>query len=571
MMKDISTASVKSLFRLDIRSRFGVTHKRGIRYRVVQYGNYAFFALVYAILVAAIYFLSETFAAQLGFEFLVLATTLTMCVATVVATGNVIKNLYLNGDNEMLLRFPVSGKEIYIAKSIYCILHNLIVCVLIMLPFYIMFGIVEEQGAGYYFAAIGVILLASFLPYFLANIIAVPAMLLMNLLKDKFLIVLILTVGAIVAAFILYMEALSSILNKIGESSNSDIFSPEMMESYRNFAANAYPFNFYAELLYGKRGAGLTPGDMGLRFLYILLITAAAGAIAYFTSTKAYYKIILYGIQGDKASMQKKNAKNTVRSTFGTLLNKEFFLIFRSFNYSFQYLAMAIAAPVMVYYCGALAMTLGTRNIGAQIVPGLTLMVIIIFVTIIVSFASTTVSREGNSFYHTKTMPVSYTFQIGVKFFLYWLVATASIILCCLVVGLAFGPVGMGERALLTSLDTGCIFAISEMFVVTLTSLSVWADIKSPTFNVAGDGELVAPNKNVALSMFVGIIIAVLFGLFIMLLTFLPIGIGSFELGGFEGRGNLYAVLAVISLIIMGSSLAALFARLEKAYMKIIP
>ena len=38
------------------------------------------------------------------FEFLVLAMTFTVCVTTLVSTGNVIKNLYMNGDNELLLR-----------------------------------------------------------------------------------------------------------------------------------------------------------------------------------------------------------------------------------------------------------------------------------------------------------------------------------------------------------------------------------------------------------------------------------------------------------------------------------
>ena len=170
----------------------------------------------------------------------------------------------------------------------------------------------------------------------------------------------------------------------------------------------------YAGILCGANTDGLTGGDLGLAFLWLFLINSALGVGAFFVTTKCYYGTILKGIESEKESIVKLNKKNKVRSVFGTLLNREFFLIFRSFNYSFQYLAMACAAPVMVYYCNALASAMGTKSVGTTIVPGLTLLVIIIFVTIIVSFASTSISREGNVFYHTKIIPVSFTISSGI-------------------------------------------------------------------------------------------------------------------------------------------------------------
>lgn len=50
---------------------------------------------------------------------------------------------------------------------------------------------------------------------------------------------------------------------------------------------------------------------------------------------------------------------------------------------------MAAAAPVMVYYCNALAGSVGSNSVGNNILPGISLMVITIFVTVIVSFSST--------------------------------------------------------------------------------------------------------------------------------------------------------------------------------------
>lgn len=570
MKGEFSLQSVRTLFRLDLLSRFGSTHKRGVKYRIMQYSNYLFFAFIYALLLTGMYYLTRLFVtgSPLRLEFLTLVATITLALATAISTGTVIKNLYQNGDNELLLRFPVSGKEILVAKTIYCYLHNLIVCVLMMLPFYVMFGAVTNARVGDYFAYIAVTLLSTFLPFFIANIIAVPVMKLMNVVKNQFLLVLILAILVVCGVFVFYLICLSNVLNYMRNSGQS-IFGDGMIYHFRRFANGAYPFKWYAELINGRLYGGLSAGQLALRFLYIFLINAALGVGAYFVTTKEYYKTILYGIETEKASFHKV-VKDKQRKVPVALFRREFYLILRSFNYSFQYFAMACAAPLMVLFCNRLAATMGTESLGAKIMPGLMLMVVIIFVTIVVSFASTSISREGNCFYHTKIIPVSYTSQVLVKFVLYAIVATVSVALCCLVSGVYYTSDAGGH--VLSALDVGCIFCISEILVISLTSLYMLIDIKSPTFNVSGDGELVSANKNIALAMIVGIVVAVIYGLFAMLFSFIPLKIGEWQISSIGGdMGNIYLILTLVSLALLGASLSALFVNLNKNYQKIVP
>ena len=196
-------------------------------------------------------------------------------------------------------------------------------------------------------------------------------------------------------------------------------------------------------------------------------------------------------------------------------------------------------------------------------------MVIVIFITIIVSFASTCISREGSSFYHTKVIPVSYTNQILVKFILYSLTGTISVALCCALSG-GYYTSDAGKH-LLTPLDSGAIFGIAEMLVISLTCLSMIADIKSPTFNVSGDGELVSANKNVALAMIVGIVVAIAYGLFAMLFSFLPLTIGNVTIIQRGDMSRIYLILSIVSIVLLAGSLAGLFVNLNKRYQKIIP
>lgn len=568
MNDKISWLSVRSLVRLEMRARFGSKVDTTPKDKAGKALGIIFTLAIYAILVTGIYFLAEMFVrrSHMPFEFLVVAMTFAVCVTTLVSIGNVVKNLYLSGDNELLLRFPVSGKEILLAKSIYCFIHNVVINLLVMLPVCIIYGVVASAPVGYYFVALAVILVAIPLPYAIANLLAIPVMMVMNLVKNQFLLVLILLIAAICGVFILYMTALSGVLEYMRDE-GENMFSPAVMDIFRNFANSAYPFRWYAMML-GGWFAGYSSQEAGLSFLFIFLITAALGVGAYFVTTRTYYNIILNGIETEKVSFQKK-IPNIKRSVFGTLLHREFFLILRSFNYSFQYLAMAVAAPVMVYYCNDLAATMGQNTVGAAIVPGLTMLVIIIFSAIIVSFASTSISREGNAFYHTKIVPVSYTTQILAKLFLYGAVGTASVVLSTIVVAAAFGTEQAGY--LLSSLDIGCIFIISEMITMALTCLAIAADVKSPTFNVVGDGEMVSANKNMVLSLLVGIVVAALFGVFAMVFSFLPLQVGELVIVPLGEMNNIYAILGALSAVILAGSVAALFANLERRYQKIAP
>lgn len=563
----ISWQSVRTLFRLDVRSRKDVAHELKKKDKAMKVMNFIFGVVLYAMLVVGIYFFTNMFVkkANLGLEyFLSVANLLTIGVSTVVAISTVVKNLYMNGDNELLLRFPVSGTEILIAKSIYCALHNFLVTVLFTLPFHMIAGAIAGAKVGYYFGSIFMIIFQSFLPFFIANMVAIPAMKVVNIIKNKFLLVLIMVIIAICGCFVLYMSALSSVLGYLADNRVNFFADPTIKAAIENFARHSYPINFYADVLTGGHLSGQHPA---LCFLYLLLINGAFGVGAFFVTSKCYYGTILRGIESEKESLVKVHKKTRVRSAFGALLHREFFLIFRSFNYSFQYLAMACAAPVMVYYCNALASAMGTKSVGTTIVPGLTLLVIIIFVTIIVSFASTSISREGNVFYHTKIIPVSYTTQILAKLFLYGIVGTGSVVLCCVTVASAFATESAGY--LLTSLDVGMIFLICELVVLAETCLSIWADIKSPTFNVSGDGEIVSANKNVAVALFVGIFTAILYGVFAMVFSFqgLTLGKVTFDMSPAE----VYGILVGISAAILIASACMLFVNLEKRYQKIAP
>ena len=102
-----------------------------------------------------------------------------------------------------------------------------------------------------------------------------------------------------------------------------------------------------------------------------------------------------------------------------------------------------------------------------------------------------------------------------------------------------------------------------------LTCLSVWADVKSPTFNVAGDGEMVKANKNLAIALGVGIVVAVGFGVFAIIFNYIKWAVGNSYL--IDSINDVYIALTIASVVILGASASVLFVNLNKRYMKIVP
>lgn len=548
--------TIRALLKIDMKSRFGYGTRIGAGNVGKWIFNFIMSGLMYAIIVFLILLFTQMFVARPGLRdsYIVIVSMASIILQFFICTATLIKALYYSGDNEILLRFPVNGTQIFIAKSIFVFISNFLITMGILLPFYICYGVILQKAGAlgrppeiFYPVAILTTFLSSFLPFFLANIVAIPVMKLINIIKNKYGIVLCVTILVVVGIFVAYMQLLKSLVGFYIEKDMA-LFSPEVMGRIGKFAANAFPFNLYANMLLGHHPY--------INLIYVLLLTTGVGLIAMLIVKKWYFSTILDGIENQRASFTKRTSDKPI-PPFLSYMRRDFYGILRSFNYSFQYLVMAAAAPVMVYYCNALAGSVGSNSVGNNILPGISLMVITIFVTVIVSFSSTAISREGGCFYHTKIIPLPYWKQVLAKFLLYSGVATLSIILCCIAVS--------GAK-FVSPVDAVMIFFIAEFSNIALTSLCMWFDTKSPTFNFMGDGELVSANKNVAIALALGLVFAVLYGLFTMIGGFLPTFAG---IPIKHGAKSIMGLLLIVSGVAAALGIVLLFVKLNKRYNKL--
>ena len=530
----------KTLFRLELKARFGNRGTGNPFFAAIKIIIFLALALlVYAAYIFGVKQLVDMFHLyEMSTEFLVLFIAISQLILVLFGISSVIKNLFRSGDNELLMRFPVSAGAVFASKISIFVLYQVVFTVIMELPVFIMFGVATGQTWSYYALLPVVLIFSIVLPLSISNLLAIPVMQISARTKNMFTLSLLVSVIMVAVGFAIYMNIMQGVVDYMKEEAMS-FFSKETMVIVSEAAKYIYPSNWFAYMLIGE-------WRVGASLLSLLVVCLFAGG-AILLNKKLYLSTILRDIEGSGATFTLVT-KNRVRSPAWTIFCREYLEIFRSSNYSFQYLCMAVAAPVMVYYCNRLAASMGENTIGSVIVPALALMVMLIFCAIILSFAASSVSREGDNFYLTKIAPVSYRMQVLIKLALYLSVSTISILVTAIMIWVT-GQVKV-EFAFSAA---GIAFLVS----VAVTCFAVRLDTTRPQFAVGGDGELSVGNLSTFVTLFIGFAISVLYGLFGMVGVFL------------WGMTMAFCILAGVSFLLAVGAALWLLIGLDKRYERI--
>ena len=526
-------SNLKALLRLELKARFsgkGASKKS----LALKYGlTVVFGGIIYAGYCYLLYSLIGMFHAyDYDYSALQLFTLTAFSVLVGFGTSSVIKNLFHSGDDELLLRFPVNSLSIFTCKTIVLTITQAIGSFLLTAPAFIIYGVETNRPVGYYFASVLVYALLLAISLSLSILLAIPTMMVASKFKHKHLLTLIFNIVLVGGAFALYMALINGVVQFARDESLS-FFSRDSMAYIANIKY-VYPISLYADVLAGKTAQN----PLWLAYVGSVVTTALFAWFAFYFCQKFYLKIVLNNIESEGASFTRKSS-NYVSKPLFAVLKREWRDIFRSSNYSFQYLVMALAAPIMVYSCNKLAGTVAANNLDVITKPMVTMLVMLIFVTITVSFAGSCISREGGSFYLTKVSPVPVGRQVLVKTGLYVFVGVISIVLSLSVVMITKN---------LSVKDGFIIMANCILFAFALTCFAVRLDIAKPQFPVGGEGEVINGTFATFAALLVGFALSIaegIFGLVGFVIWYPPFTYGMLAL-----INGVLAIAAVLWLVI---------------------
>ena len=114
--------NIRTLLRLELKNRIS-----GNSQSKNSWLKYIGYPILLAVVIYGIYYvgcmLFEMFdKAEIAYESLVLVYTVFFLFMCFIGTSSTIKVLYYKGDNEILMRYPVSGTEVFISKTLFLII-----------------------------------------------------------------------------------------------------------------------------------------------------------------------------------------------------------------------------------------------------------------------------------------------------------------------------------------------------------------------------------------------------------------------------------------------------------------
>ena len=467
--------------------------------------------------VAVYYFLANQFISEPGSaldlrsEFLIFTLTGFMVLQTLFLIPLLIKVLDLNNDRELLLKLPVSSRQIFISKIIVAYFYELIFTAVILFPILLAYGLAVNMSFGFYLLIPVILLFVPVLPFFIATLVMFPVIKLVQFLRSRSQLTTLLYLAGLVLLIVVYMNIINGAVFAIADSGFKSILETNA-SGIKNVAKYLYPPAFLANMIDTSWNTAL------VNFVGVALTSVALIVISFFLAGAQYKKIYM-----DERGMYTKNARKTVTrlgNSTGAVVKKDVKNIFRSSNYTFQFLLIVVITPLLVFFCNRIAgysvyqafSRVGLVDRAQDMIFGVSMFVIMLLIPLASSFAASNISREGYNIYHTKLIPVSYRKQLCIKAAIVFIPILISVLISC---GLTMLQYKLTETHIirgLTFTEALTIFSVATLMSIGYICFGTYLDLKRPLCNQVGTGELVKSTASVNTIMLTGVIVGALLG-----------------------------------------------------------
>lgn len=462
---------------------------------------------------------------------LILSFVLPLGAITTIIFGvfSITSVFYFNKDSESLLPLPIKSSELLMSKFIASLISEYFILIMFIFPVIIGVGIGVNASLLYYLYSLIIFILMPIIPSIIMAIIIMLANKIFNFGKKKDLFMYVMT-GLILIFSFAYSFGLEVILSSEEDSALFDLLSGDS-KGYLNFTKLLFPlFNSATySLVHYKEFLGLASimTFIGLNILFIVVL--------YFVGDKLYVK----GLTKDGGRKQNKKEKTDTiyrkssTGVIGELIKKEWISIKRTPIFMLNTVISNLIFPVI--FIGSFLLGMGNEsdlnladfiNFSSSGVFVIVIGILILFCSM-ANAASSAISREGNSAYVMKIIPISYKKQMDAKVYFSTIIDVIALIMLEIA---AFVFIKLPLNYLLINIPI-----IIALLIINYISLIL--DLRKPKLDWMEESEAVKQNFNVFLSMLISLIIS---GLIIAL------GVASMD-----SNINIYLMFALISVILL--------------------
>jgi ABC-2 type transport system permease protein len=444
---------------------------------------------------------------------------------------------YFSQDLETLVPLPLKPYEVVGGKFAVIMVNEYLTSMPILLPPLIIFGVGTGQGLFYWLKSLLLLLAAPALPLTVAASIIMLLMRFVNFRRYKDLMAIVGGLAAMAFGIGINMFIQNTIGRGNAESLNNLLTSNSGLIE---LIGSRYPPSIWATRALSESGF------TGLGYLILFLAACAAlFALLLWLSNKVFYQALLAGQEVTRRkkvqnALQMDKQYGNVSSPVLAIMKREWKLLFRTPIYALNGFTGSLIGPIIVLLL--LFTQKGTDKNSIQLfeviskpeaVPyillgGLGLMLFTAGMNLV---ASTSLSREGKTFWITKMIPVSAQQQVTAKLILSYLVSAAGVVVTGIIMYLFL------HQSLVSILG---ISLVGLLGAIPMTALNLLLDIFHPKLIWNSEQEAMKQNMNGVLGMLLSLLLMLVLGAvtFVLmtlkveiLLVFAAVGIVSVILG----------------------------------------
>ena len=400
------------------------------------------------------------------------------------------------------------------------------------------FGIAEKILSVKYF--IGVLMGAFFapmVPFAVSTLVAIPVMWIASKLENRNIVRLVIFIVVLIALFVLYNYLLTILADYFIKLN----INPDTRDLWGNIltALNS-PYNIFSYI------ASIVFFDdvilnIGIVLLIMVVISCVGIALARLVQDKVRSKTLE---NGGTEYIKKTQIDN--HGVGFSMLRQNFKEIIRNRTYAYFYLGIALATPVMVFFCNRLVTQVGQAEIGENINFGASLLVISTFMALISAFSGAMLSMEKKNFYITKLIPVSYKKQLLIKVLLNLSVSVGALLVSCII---------LMVLKFITFTEMTILFFTELVLSLGFVFNGVNLNLINPNLRLKANGE--ADEINITIMMLIGMVLSAILGAASIILPFVL---------------NLtltYVIIGASVFVYMAINMLGFFVGAEKRYRKI--
>lgn len=441
----------------------------------------------------------------IGQQGLILATGYSVTATIIFVFGiiSVMSVLYFAKDIEYILPLPFKAHEVSLAKFITVVIYQYIPVVAVLGPITLIYGIGEGCGALYYLISLVCLILVPIIPTLYSAVISMILMRFTGISKHKDALKFI--SGFLALLLGIGINILSSFMGR--RFADDEEALKKIIEAGNNSLVNGISDIFVAPKLATLATISSDVSKSLINIGLFVLINILAIVLFIIISDNLYLKGVV-GIsesfsKREKLSGEKLSKNITQNSLLKTWGIKELRLLFRTPAYLLNCISTVILIPIILVIPilsdgGISGILEGSEFLrepsNFNIIIG-SFFGVIAFITGLNPTAPTAISREGDTIFISKYLPVSYVTQIMAK------IISAVIINYILVIIVLIGFMVIGMPITLILL----LAIIGLLEIVFLSAVGVLIDLHSPKLVWDNEQKAVKQNFNVFISMLISI------------------------------------------------------------------